>query len=152
MPPRAQEERKDQAEKDLDKYYDDLTDKKAMKQAQNRAPPAPAAGTASRRGRRARARARRRRRAAGDVPPAGEHEELTKAQTHKDVSNPFERVVDLIGGAADDGAACDKSIFRSLLVRLKNDPKPPARPAAAEAEPAAPEPEAADDPFAAADP
>ncbi|KAH8083963.1 ATPase [Aureococcus anophagefferens] len=31
------EERKDQAEKDLDKYYDDLTDKKAMKQAQNRA-------------------------------------------------------------------------------------------------------------------
>ena len=57
MPPRAQEERKDQAEKDLDKYYDDLTDKKAMKQAQNRAPPAPAAGTAGRRGRRARARA-----------------------------------------------------------------------------------------------
>lgn len=88
------EERKEQAERDLDSFYDELTDKKAMKQATNR-----------------------------------EREEALAAAADTDTAaaNPFARVVSLINtDAAADGA--DLSVMRSLLVRLKNDPKRTASP------------------------
>lgn len=77
-----------------------------------------------------------------DVELLGEHEELLRAATETQTSNPFEKVVQLIGGATDSGDGSDLQIMRSLLVRLKNDPKRSSEPKD-DAEPA----EAAD-PFA----
>ena len=88
-----------------------------------------------------------------------EHEEeaAARAGAVTGPATPFERVVELIGGPADsaeDGAR-GLEVMRSLLVRLKNDPKrrvaPPPAPAASEPlAAAAAEPRAAgpgDDPF-----
>ena len=82
-------ERKDKAERDLDTFYDQNTDKKAQKQASNR-----------------------------------DHDDELKAMLARPVpANPFEKVVELIGGAQADVDNEDTSIMRRLLVRLKNDPK-----------------------------
>ena len=82
-------ERKDKAERDLDTFYDQNTDKKAQKQASNR-----------------------------------DHDDELKALLARPVpANPFEKVVELIGGAQADVDNEDTSIMRRLLVRLKNDPK-----------------------------
>ena len=82
-------ERKDKAERDLDTFYDQNTDKKAQKQASNR-----------------------------------DHDDELKAMLERPVpANPFEKVVELIGGAQADVDNEDTSIMRRLLVRLKNDPK-----------------------------
>ena len=80
---------KDKAERDLDTFYDQNTDKKAQKQASNR-----------------------------------DHDDELKALLARPVpANPFEKVVELIGGAQADVDNEDTSIMRRLLVRLKNDPK-----------------------------
>jgi len=104
------EERKTTAERDLDTFYDELTDKKAHQQASNR-----------------------------------EREEEDRARASAAAAgpaNPFERVVELIGGAAADAAegTRDLEVMRSLLVRLKNDPVHIVERAPA---PAAPQPPAA---------
>ena len=113
----------------MDTFYDQLTDQKTAKQAQNRAAsassraPRPAGAAAPVRGSGA-PRAAPPPRVGDPSSCVGEHEELLKEQADVEVSNPFERVVGLIGGASDSAdASCDLSIFRSVLVRLKNDPK-----------------------------
>jgi len=65
-------------------------------------------------------------------------EELQAGLAKPTPSNPFEKVVELIGGATDDGEGkVDLSIMRSLLVRLKNDPKQSGKHASSPAEKAA---------------